>query len=117
MAFNYAKLAEAELLDNSGVTIFTNPASITTYIRSIIFHNINTIAETVSLYNVPDSAGSAGTLSDTANRIYKEELEAGDTRLLEFPAPGLILTDENDTIQGLCTVDDKVIVYMYGGQE
>jgi hypothetical protein len=117
MAFNYAKLAEAELLDSSGVTIFTNPVSTTTYIRSIILHNVNTIVETVSLYNVPDSTGSAGTLSDTTNRIYKEELEAGDTRILEFPTPGLVLTDANDTIQGLCTVNNKVIVYMYGGQE
>jgi hypothetical protein len=117
MSFAYAKLSEAVLLTSAGNTTFTNPTSTTSYIRMIIIHNVNTSAETVSLYNVPDSGGSAGTLSDTENRFYKESLDAGATRIIEFPAPGLVLTDENDTIQGSCTVDSKVIIWAYGGQE
>ena len=120
MAFAYSKLAEAVHLDVTGtdaVTIVANPAGKTTYIRSIIIHNVNTTAETITLYLVPDNATSEGEDSETTNRFYKEDLPAGSTRILEFPIPGLVLTDENDTLQGACTVHEKVLVWVYGGQE
>lgn len=120
MAFAYAKLAEAVHLDvvaTDAVTIVANPVSTTTYIRCIIIHNVNTTTEAVTLYLVPDSAGSEGADSETTNRFYKEDLPAGSTRILEFPVPGLVLTDQNDTLQGACTTHEKVLVWVYGGQE
>lgn len=120
MAFAYKKLAEAVHLDvvaTDAVTLVANPSGKTTYIRSIILHNINTTTETVTLYIVPDSGASEGADSDTTNRFYKEDLLAGATRIIEFPIPGIVLTDENDTLQGACTTHEKVLAWVYGGQE
>jgi len=120
MAFGYLRLADAVHLDVTGtdaVTIYANPSGKTTYIRSIIIHNVNTTTETVTLYIVADNASSEGADSDTTNRFYKEDLPAGSTRILEFPAPGIMLVDQNDTLQGACTTHEKVLVWAYGGQE
>jgi|WetSurSiteA1Bulk_404760.scaffolds.fasta_scaffold08911_4 hypothetical protein len=120
MAFDYSRLAEGVKLAptaSGAVACVTNPSTTTTYIRMIVVHNVNSTTETVSLYNVPDSGGSVGTASDTTNRFYKEDLPAGATRILEFQAPGIVLIDTNDTIQGVCSVYEKVLVWAYGGAE
>jgi hypothetical protein len=120
MAFAYKKLTEAVHLDVTGtdaVTLVANPSGKTTYIRCIILHNVNTTTETVTLYIVADSAGSEGEDSDTTNRFYKEDILAGSTRIIEFPIPGIVLTDQNDTLQGACTTHEKVLAWVYGGEE
>ena len=116
MAFAYGKLAEAVALQAAGSDIIDS-ASGTKYIRSIVLHNVNTTAEVVSLYLVPDSAGSKGALSDTTNRFYYESLPAGSTRIIEITPPGLMLVDNHDSIQGKTTVNSKTLVWVYGGSE
>jgi hypothetical protein len=116
MAFAYSKLAEAVALQAAGSDIIDS-ASGTKYIKIIVIHNVNTAAEAVSLYLVPDSGGSKGSLSDTANRFYYETLPAGATRILEIAPPGLMLVDNHDSLQGKTTVNSKVLVWVYGGSE
>lgn len=116
MAFAYGKLTEITTLPNSAGAVLTNAASTTTYIRGIMLHNGNTTAETVILYKVPDSTGSVGTAA-TTNEIYKEVISPGATTILEFPVPGIILTDENDTIQGTTTTASKVTIQFIGATE
>ena len=116
MAFEYDRLTEITTLATAAAAVFTNPAAQTTYIRSIEIHNGNTSAEAVKLYDVPDNAGAVGTAA-TTNEFYSETLLAGATRLIEYEAPGKILKDENDTIQGVTDTVSKVTLSIMGGKE
>ena len=116
MAFDYSRLTEITTIAASAAAVLTNGASTTTYIRLIVIHNANTSSETVKLYNVPDSSGEVGTAGVT-NKFYEETLDANDTRLIEFAAPGVILESENDTIQAVTDTASKVTIQIYGGAE
>ena len=116
MSFAYSRLKEIGYLSDSAAAVVTNAASTTTYIRSIILHNTHTSALTVTLYNVPDNAGAVGTAA-SANQFYDESIGASDIVMLEFPAPGIVLEDTNDTIQGVCGTASKVTIQAYGGSE
>jgi len=115
MAFAYTRLAQTTIPAAAGALI-TNAVGKTTYVRLIIIHNANTTTEVVILWNVPDNAAAVGTAADT-NQFYKESLTTLETRIIEFPAPGLMLTDTNDTIQGDTTTASKVTFSAYGGLE
>lgn len=116
MAFAYSRLTQITTIANAAAEVYTLPASTTAYIRSIILHNTNTTAETVILYNVPDNAGAAGTAAD-ANTFYEVSLSPNETHILEFAIPGIMLVDENDTIQATTTTASKVTIQIYGGTE
>ena len=116
MALALARLTEITTVASSAGSVFANPASTTTYVRLIVLHNTNSTAETVAVWNVPDNAGSAGTAAD-ANRVLYLSLAAADTVLFEFPGPGLVLEDENDTIQAATTTASKVTIQIHGAQE
>lgn len=116
MAFAYARLTEINYIADAAAAEYTNPASTTTYVRSIILHNTHSSDLAVTLYNVPDNSEAVGTAA-VANQFYKETIAANDTLMLEFPAPGLVLTDTNDTIQAVCGTADKVTIQIFGGTE
>lgn len=116
MAFAYDRLTEITTLATSAGAVYTNAASMITYIRLIIIHNTYTAAEAVSLYCVPDNAGAVGTAGNM-NKFFYESIPANDTRILEFPAPGIVLKDTNDTIQGSTTTASRVTIQIYGGNE
>ena len=118
MAFAYDRLTEITTIAASAAAVYTNAASTTTYIRLIIIHNGNTTAEAVKLYNVPNNGAAVGTAA-TANEMFAPTggLAAGEDYYLEFPVPGIILEDTNDTIQGTTTTAAKVTIQIYGGTE
>jgi hypothetical protein len=117
MAYDYSRLKDITTLTTvaSAGILYTNPAATKTYIRLILLYNGNSTAETVGIYVVPDSSG-VGTAAVT-NRIYQESIEAGGSRHLEWGAPGIILEDENDSLQGDTTTNSKVVVGVYGAKE
>ncbi len=116
MAFTYSRLREISEIASSAASVYTNPSSTTSYVRSIILHNTNSSAEVVVMYNVPDSAGSEGTAA-TANQFYKASVAADSTVLVEFATPGLVLSDTNDTIQASTTTANKVTIQIMGATE
>jgi hypothetical protein len=121
MAFAYSPLldAAAEIITTiatSAGAVYTNPAATTSYVRCITIHNTYTSAEAVSLYLVPDNAGAVGTAGN-ANKFFYESVPANDTRIIEFPAPGLMLVDENDTIQASTTTASRVTISITGATE
>lgn len=116
MAFAYARLLEITTIPGTTAAVYTNPAATTTYIRLIVIHNANTTAETVILWNVPDNAGSVGTAGDT-NRFFYKVMAPGETVILEFPAPGILLSATNDTIQGDTNTSSKVTIQIMGATE
>ena len=116
MIFDYARLAEITALPNSAGSVYTNPASTSSYVKLIQLHNTSTVNEIVSLYNVPDAAGTVGTAS-TANRFFNYTMAPNETIQVEYNSPGLVLKDENDTIQAAASTAAKVNIEIYGGLE
>ena len=116
MAFAYSQLTPITTIASSVGAVYTNPSSKTSYIRSIVIHNTNTTAETVALHNVPDNSGSVGTAAAT-NQFYKTSVAADTTIIIEFPVPGISLSDVNDTIQASTTTASKVTIQISGATE
>jgi hypothetical protein len=117
MAFDYEILTEITTVDGSSASaLYTNAASTKTSIRLMILHNSNTSAETVKLYNVPDSTGSVGTAGVT-NKIFERSLIPNETYVWNIGAPGIIQEDTNDTLQGVTSTSSKVTFQAFGGAE
>ena len=102
----------------SGIAYIANPAgairtnSTTTEIKGFVIHNTNTTAETVKLYNVPNSGGSVGTASN-ANKFFERAIAANETYIFDVPYP-IFLASNNDTIQAVTTTASKVTVQILG---
>lgn len=116
--FTYERLTEITTIANAAGAVYTHDTATysKTYVRLIIIHNGNTSAEEVKLYNVPDNVGAVGTAGAT-NIMYDPDakIAVGETVTLEFPAPGVILEDDNDTIQAVTDTASKVTIQIYGG--
>lgn len=115
MALNRTKLSDIQYIASSAGSLYANPASAKTYIRGFIIYNGNTTAEAVKLYNVPDSAASLGT-AGVSNLFYSQSIAADETVIIEFPHP-IVLTDENDSIQGVTTTASKVTFQILGDKD
>ena len=78
--------------------IVTVSAGQTCYVKSIIIHNCSSTAiNNANIYVVPNSGGSAGTIS-TANRIARIGVGTDDTYFFE-PAYPIVLTKTGDSLQ------------------
>lgn len=87
----------------STIGIVTVTGSKKVYVKSIMIHNAtvgtgNTnLTQTVQVYMVPNSGGSAGTASST-NRIFRGALESDDTFVIEPNYP-ITLSSDGDSIR------------------
>jgi hypothetical protein len=117
MSFDYSRVLEITTLGVSAATntLITNGSG-RKYIRNLIIHNTHSTDVTVYLFNVPNGSGAIG-LSSASNQFLRTTLVAYDTLLLEIPAPGIILIDPFDSIQGYASVAGVITVQMYGGTE
>jgi hypothetical protein len=115
MALNRTKLADIQYIPSSVGSIYSNPASTKTYVRSIVIFNGNTTAETVKLYNVPDSGGSLGT-AGAGNQFFEQAIAAKETVEFSVEYP-MVLTDTNDSIQASTTTGSKVTVQINGDKD
>lgn len=116
MPFIYARLIEITTLPNSVGIIFTQPSGQKSYIRNIILHNANTTIETALLYKVPNNGTAVGTPAVT-NKFYQEDLLPNETKIIDFPIPGSMLIDQNETIQGVTTTASKVTIEINGATD
>ncbi len=112
MARQFTRLADIQYVASSAGSIYANPASTKTYIKSFILFNGNTSAETVKLYNVPDSTCSLGT-AGASNQFAEIALGATETLMFDMPYP-ITLLNENDSIQAVTTTASKVTVQLLG---
>jgi len=111
---NPVKLADIQYLATVAGSIYANPASTETFIKSIILHNNDTVTRTATLYNVPDNSGAVRTAT-VAHQFFRQDLVPNETIILEFMV-GLSLSDTNDTIQGLASSASKITVQLLGGR-
>lgn len=112
MALQYGKIQDPTTLPSSTGSVYANPASTKTYVRGITLHNSNSATETAELWVVADSGGSLGAAGDT-NKIFKQNIDPGDTLMIDFPHP-IVLVDTNDAIFGKATTASKVVVLLHG---
>jgi len=115
MARQFTRLVDIQYVASSASAVYTNASSTTTYIKSLVLYNGNTSAETVRLYNVPDSGGSAGTAADD-NQFAEVSLASKETLMFDLPYP-ITLIDENDTIQASTTTGSKVTIQILGDKD
>ena len=113
MALAPAKLSEIAYIGSSSGSIYTNPSSTTSYVKTLLIHNTNTTTEAIVINRVPNSGGSLGTAA-ASNRIYSFNLAANDTIEIKFEGPGQILTATNDAIFANTTTASKVTVTVMG---
>jgi hypothetical protein len=108
----FAGLGGPVVIPSTVGAVYTVPASTTVYIKTMIVHNTNTSAETVTIHVVPNSGGSVGTAA-AANRIYNFALSGGESLTIELSFP-ITLTAQNDTIQAATTTASKVNILFLG---
>lgn len=115
MARQFTRLADIQYVGSTAASIYTNPASTKSYIKSIILFNANTSSETVKLYNVPNSGASVGTAAES-NQFAEFTIATKETFMFDLPYP-ITLIDENDTIQASTTTASKVTVQLNGDKD
>lgn len=113
MAIIRGKLIDIQFVSATTGVLYANPATTKSFIGGITLFNGNTTAESVKLYNVPDSSGSVGTAAPV-NQFLDVSLEPLETFVFEFPADGAVLSDLNDTIQGVTNTGSKVTIQFHG---
>ena len=115
MSLQRGKLGDIAYIASTAGSVLTNASGTKTYVRSVMLHNTNSSAETVELYNVPDSTGSLGT-AGAANRFFKKDVAADETLFIDLEYP-IVLTDENDSIQAVTTTASKVTIQLMGDKD
>ena len=104
---------------NSTTTVYANPASTVTYVRSLLIHNVATVNQvTLSVHVIANSGGAVGSTADS-NRVFRLTLEPLDTYFTELAFP-IILTGTNDSIRVVnsnTTAGDTLTVMLLGDKE
>jgi hypothetical protein len=113
--FNYTLIKPLTPLASPSGSVFVNNATTASYLRTILLHNVSSSLETVQLWYMP--SGSALTPMSLANRFLNVGISGSSTYLLEFGAPGLIMTQSGATIYGGTTDANGVNISIFGGQE
>ena len=98
-------------------TVYTVGSAKTSYIRSVIIHNIDTVnSSTVRIHVVPNSGGSVGTAS-SITQLAQLSIQPVDTYFFELAYP-ITLSNNNDTIQITNTsTTDAINVLILGDRE
>jgi len=130
MSFQYARLTSIQFVPSGSGALYTHVTSsnggvggdaiaTASYIRSIIIASVdNTNPETVTLWITGSGSTPApGIAPDSGSQFYQEVLPSLNTRIIEFPTPGLMLTVHGETLIGGTINDSKVTVMIMGGQE
>jgi hypothetical protein len=128
MGFQYARLTAMSFVGSGSGVLYTHltgsggvggdTINTASYIRSVVLHNTNTIDETVSLWVTGSSSlPAAGIALSSSARFYQEAIPTGNTRMIEFFQPGLMLTTHGERLVGGSTSGSKVTVMVFGGQE
>ena len=108
----YTRIAEPQFLGAPTATVYTNPASTNTYIKSIVMFNSGTTPANVKLYNVPDDGGLVG-VAAAVNQFLDVDLVARETFMFDLPYP-ITMIDAGDTLQGFCALSEAVTIQILG---
>jgi len=115
MALLKSKLIEVLQISSTVGSVYSNPSSTKTFIKSVLIFNSHSDNVLLKIYNVPDSSTSLGTAAIT-NQIIEKDLLSKETFewVLSYP---LTLTDQNDSIQAVASVNNVLNIQIYGDKE
>ena len=99
------------LVSDTAEALVTVGANETVFVTEISIFNAHSRDVTLTVYRVPNNAGSVGTPGDATNRQYVETITTLDNIQLK---PQWTLDQEGDTIQMKGSVADKLIVTISG---
>ncbi len=116
MAFAYKQLTEMTTIGSSASALYTNPSSTITYAKNLIIHNTSAADVNVRLYMVPDNGGAVGTAAN-GNQFFEKDLVENETITIEFPPPGIVMEDANDTIQAVAGTAGVITIMIAGATE
>ena len=99
------------------VTVYSVGSAKTSYIRSVIIHNLDSLnPSTVKIHIVPNSGGSVGT-ANSNNQLAQLTIQPVDTYFFELAYP-ITLASDNDAIRVHNTsTTDAVNVLILGDKE
>jgi len=116
-SFEYRQLTEIQIIDSTSSEVFVNNPVKKSYVRNIIlFNGDSTAVVYVKLHKVKSLGGLAGTVK-TSNQMYGAYLDPGDRISIEYPIPGSILDELNDTIHAIADVPDVITIEIIGADE
>ena len=115
MALQRTRLTPLAYIPASVGVMYDNPASTTTFVKGVLLHNTNTTAETIEIHWVPSSGGAVGTAGN-ATRLFKVQMDAGETLFLEMPY-SVVLVALHESIQMVTTTASKVNCAIAGDQD
>ena len=116
-SFEYRQLTEIQIIDSTSSEVFVNNPVKKSYVRNIIlFNGDSTAVVNVKLYKVKNVAGVVDTV-DPSNQMYDADLNPGDRVSIEYPIPGSILDELNDSIQAVADVSNVVTIEIIGADE
>jgi hypothetical protein len=115
MVLQKSKLMEVLQVSSTVGLIYANPNMTRTFVKSIVVFNSHIDNVILKIYNVPDSTNSVGIVAIT-NQLIEKTLLSKETFewVLAYP---LILTDHNDSIQAVASVNNVVNIQIYGDRE
>lgn len=118
MAFAYTVLAEPTYVPDSTTTpiITNNETGGKSYIRWILLHNATGAAYNVDMYKVPCGTNTIGTAS-TGNRFFRQVISSNESVQVEFPSPGMVLSNQYDSLVVAATMGNAFTVQVYGATE
>jgi hypothetical protein len=118
MAYDWKRLCEITTLTATAATYYTHATASysKSYIKLIVLHNSSAENILVQLWLVPDNTGSVGTAAD-ANQFFKQYVPAGRTVDINFEQPGLIMIDNNETLQGMADTASVITMQVMGAAE
>lgn len=119
MAYDWARLCEITTLAATATTYYTHDTGtglVKSYVKLIILHNTSGSDVLVNLWIVPDNGGAVGTAAD-ANQIYEQLVPANRTVDINFEQPGILMIDDNETVQGMAGTASVVTIQIMGAQE
>jgi hypothetical protein len=106
---SYTKYVQAQLTA-SAVALYTLPANATARVKAITFYNTDASNPFIpTMYRVAVDSGAVGTAA--ATDIFHKISLAATTRLT-INDPGIVLTSEYDSIQGLADTTAKINVFI-----
>jgi hypothetical protein len=115
MALQHGSLGPTAYINGGGTVapVYTNPAATKTYIRGIWLFNANITTELVKTYVVPAVGGTVAS-AGTINQIVELGVASKESVSIEFPGPGFVLPNQNDSIQASTTTASVVTISLFG---
>ena len=115
MTLTHTALCPISVLTGTVATYYTVPTSTKTYVKSIILYNVDTVIETVVLYNSLAAVNAANDSGASMNRFLSIDLQSNETVILNFSEP--IVMAAGDTIRGYAGTTQKVSIQIMGATE